>query len=151
MLGTSPKRIWDLCARGVQIGSQEVFVDCPGREKGQYLGDMAVTAMSHLYLTGDSRLYKKALYDFRGSTAICPGMMIVAPASLMQEIADFSLLYPLELLHYGGAADRETSADLYPRVYGVIYTFAPMVRGKTDLRNVKDKWNLVGLAEQSAG
>ena len=138
------KEIWDLCARGVQIGSQEVFVDCPGREKGQYLGDMAVTAMSHLYLTGDSRLYKKALYDFRGSTAICPGMMIVAPASLMQEIADFSLLYPLELLHYYEyTRDRETLADLYPTAKGVVEYFARYEREDRLLRNVKDKWNLV--------
>jgi len=59
-----------------------------------------VTSLSHFYLSGDSRPYRKALQDFADSTLICKGMMAVAPGSLMQEIADFSLLYPLQVLNY---------------------------------------------------
>ena len=46
-------RIWELCKAGVRYGSQGGFLDCPSREKGQYLGDALLTGHSHLLLTGD--------------------------------------------------------------------------------------------------
>lgn len=42
-------KIWDICENAVIISSQEGFLDCPTREKGQYLGDLTVTALSHTY------------------------------------------------------------------------------------------------------
>jgi alpha-L-rhamnosidase len=56
--------IWNICKNGVKYGAQEVYVDCPSREKGQYLGDATVATHAHLYLSGDLRLFKKALKDF---------------------------------------------------------------------------------------
>lgn len=38
------QQIWELCERSVRLGTQETYVDCPSREKGQYLGDLAITA-----------------------------------------------------------------------------------------------------------
>lgn len=93
-------QIWNLCKNAVRNCSQEAFLDCPHREKGQYLGDLTVTAHALYYLTGDTALFKKALTDFANSTRICEGMMAVAPGNFMQEIADFSLLYPYQLLLY---------------------------------------------------
>ncbi len=57
-------QIWDICSRSIQLGTQEVFVDCPSREKGQYLGDMTITAKCQMILTGDPSMYKKALFSF---------------------------------------------------------------------------------------
>ena len=92
--------IWTLCRNGVQMGSQGGFLDCPSREKGQYLGDAVITSRSHLWLTGDPTLTRKALFDFAHSQQIDPGMMAVAPGSFMQEIAEYSLQYPLLLDNY---------------------------------------------------
>ncbi len=91
---------WRICAQGVKMGSQEVFVDCPSREKGQYLGDAVITARSHLWLTGDPTLTRKAVMDFAHSRHIHPGIMAVAPGSFMQEIAEYSLQYPLFVLNF---------------------------------------------------
>lgn len=33
------KSVWDICKNSVKYGTQEVYVDCPTREKGQYSGD----------------------------------------------------------------------------------------------------------------
>jgi alpha-L-rhamnosidase len=140
--------IWDICANGVIMGSQEGFLDCPQREKGQYLGDMTVTALSHTYLTGDHKLYRKALMDFADSTFICKGMMAVAPGSFMQEIADFSLLYPLQLLHYYHlTGDADFVKDLLPIAEGVVDYFQRYERQDGLLENVTDKWNLVDWPE----
>jgi hypothetical protein len=38
--------IWALCANAVRLCCQEGYTDAPHREKGQYLGDMVVTAHS---------------------------------------------------------------------------------------------------------
>lgn len=67
--------IWTICKNAVKYGLQEVFVDCPSREKGQYLGDATITSLSHLYLLGDLRLFKKELQDFAASSYICPGLI----------------------------------------------------------------------------
>lgn len=140
--------IWSICAHGVRCGAQEVFVDCPSREKGQYLGDATVTSHSHLYLSGDLRLTKKMLQDFARSARICPGLMAVAPGGFMQEIADFSLQWPLQLLqYYRQSGDLEFLREMAPVAEGVIGYFKQFRRPDGLLENVKGKWNLVDWPE----
>ena len=103
-----------------------------------------MTAPAHVYITGDARLYKKALLDFADSTFICKGMMAVAPAGFMQEIADFSLLYPLQLLNYYHlTGDAETVLALLPAAEGMVRHFQQYRRADGLLESVTDKWNLV--------
>jgi len=136
--------IWAICKNGVKYGAQEGFLDCPGREKGQYLGDSTITALSHMYLTGDSRLFKKSLSDFALSANICPGLMAVAPGSFKQEIADFSLQWPLQLLnYYNFSGDIEFLNEMLPVAEGVLNYFKRYERGDGLIENVKGKWNLV--------
>ncbi|HEX3045833.1 MAG TPA: alpha-L-rhamnosidase C-terminal domain-containing protein, partial [Bacillota bacterium] len=136
--------IWEICKNGVKYGCQEGYLDCPSREKGQYLGDLTVTAPAQVYLTGDLRLYKKALIDFAHSTEICPGMMAVAPGSLMQEIADYSLQWPLLLFNfYRQSGDQEFLREMYPVAERLLTYFQKYRRPDGLLENVKDKWNLV--------
>jgi len=140
--------IWQICKNSIKYGSQEVFVDCPSREKGQYLGDATITAKTHAYISGDLRLYKKALTDFANSTFICPGMMAVAPGSLMQEIADYSLQWPLQLLNYYYlSGDLDFLKEMYPVVQGIEEYFKKFTRKDGLLENVKEKWNLVDWPE----
>ncbi len=137
-------KIWEICENATIISSQEGFLDCPTREKGQYLGDLTVTAVSHTYITGDYRLYKKALTDFANTSNICEGLMAVAPCSFMQEIADYSLLYPLQLLNYYNlTGDLELLKQLLPVAEGVISYFRNYERKDGLLENVTGKWNLV--------
>lgn len=116
--------IWDICRNGVKYGSQEHFVDCPTREKGQYLGDNSITAPAHALLTGDLRLYRKALEDFARSTTIFPGMMAVAPGHFMQEFADYSLQFPEQLWkYYTYSGDRDLLRRLAPCAIGIVDYF----------------------------
>lgn len=53
-LQTSPQtlqQVFDICRHAVEIGTQEGYLDCPSREKGQYLGDSVITARSQVWLT----------------------------------------------------------------------------------------------------
>lgn len=136
--------IWEMCKNGVRLGCQEVFTDCPSREKGQYLGDATVTALSQFYLTGDLRLYRKHLEDFALSARICPGLMAVAPCSYRQEIADFSLLWPYQLLnYYRHSADKRFLKKMLPTAEGILRYFERFERKDGLLQNVTEKWNLV--------
>ena len=136
--------IWRLCANTLKWGVQDGFLDCPSREKGQYLGDFTVSGLAYLYLTGDSGIYRKALFDFAETARISRGLLSVAPGSHMQEIADFSLQYPMQVLRYWQyTKDMETLARLYPTVQGVVDYFSRYERRDGLLYHVDDMWNLV--------
>lgn len=136
--------IWDICRNGVKYGSQEHYVDCPTREKGQYLGDNTIIAPAHVLLTGDLRLYRKALEDFARSTFMCPGMMAVAPGHFMQEFADYSLQWPAQLLqYYQYSGDRVFLQTMLPYAIGIVEHFRQYVRADGLLGTVSDKPHLV--------
>ena len=136
--------VWDICKNGVRCGSQEGYLDCPSREKGQYLGDLTVTAQSQLYLSGDLRLFRKSLLDFAETRRICPGLLAVAPGSEMQEIADFSLLWPFQLwIYYQHSGDVEFLREMLPVAEGILNWFRKHERKDGLLCDVIDKWNLV--------
>lgn len=137
-------QIWSICKNAVRNCAQESFVDCPQREKGQYLGDLTVTAHSFYCLTGDSALFRKALIDFAHSTVICEGMMAVAPGSFMQEIADFSLMYAYQLLlYYQCSKDETLLRRLLPVAEGIERYFDRFQNETGMIENVNTKWNLV--------
>ena len=140
-------QIFDICKRGVQMGSQGGFLDCPTREKGQYLGDAVITGRSHMWLTGDGSLTRKALYDFYLSCQIHPGMMAVAPGHFMQEIAEYSLQYPLLLEAYfqqtGDQVFVETMADhVFPGLFAYYGRFENS-DGLIEGLDKPEKWLLV--------
>ena len=141
-------QIWDICSRSIQLGTQEVFVDCPSREKGQYLGDMTITAKCQMILTGDPSMYKKALFSFADSASVDDGLLAVAPGSFMQEIADYSLIYPMQVYEYFQYTnDEDTIKKLYPIVKGIQKHFERFQRKDGLLENVTDKWNMVDWPE----
>ena len=89
-----------LCKNTVLLGAQETLVDCPTREKGQYLGDAYISGFAHYYLTKDFRLLRKALEDFASSIEYCGSFLSVAPCSYKQEIADYALLFSNAVFKY---------------------------------------------------
>lgn len=136
--------IWKMCALGVRNGCQSIMVDCPTREKGQYLGDALVTTAAQMVLLGDTRQTRKTILDFADSAAICPGIMAVAPGNFMQEIADFSLIYPAMIRqYYAFSGDQKLVVQLAPVLDGLLKYFAKYHNDMGLLHHVDEKWNLV--------
>ena len=136
--------IYKLCSDTVKYGVQECFVDCPTREKGQYLGDVTIAGIASAALTGDPAMMKKALENYTQSSFICKGLMTVAPASLMQEIADYSLQFPFQVLWlYRYTGDLAFLRQMYPYVMNVYEYFLAYRRENGLIENAKAKWNLV--------
>ncbi len=144
---TSLEQIFTLCKNTIQMGSQGGFVDCPTREKGQYLGDTVIAARSHLWLTGDPSLTKKALYEFYQSCKIHPGMMGVAPGHFMQEIAEFPLQYPLMLeYYYNHSGDRAFLEAMVDNVFPGLFAYYARYENETGLLvglNKPEKWLVI--------
>ncbi len=137
-------KILELCKNTIRFGTQEGFLDCPTREKGQYLGDASVTARAHVAVTGDTTLMKKAIMDFCYSAFICPGLMAVFGSSLMQEIADYSLQLPAQVCFvFSVDNDIEFVKKVEPYITGMLKHFSKNLNSDYLLENVKDKWNLV--------
>ncbi len=140
--------IFRICKNAVRCGSQEAYLDCPSREKGQYLGDAVVTARSQVWLTGKTDLLRKCAADFMASAQASPALLAVAPGALRQEIADFSLLFPaLPLTDYDFTGDRGFLRACYPAVEGIARCFAKYQRPDGLLENVSHGWNLVDWPE----
>ena len=105
--------IWRICKRGVQMGCQGVIVDCPTREKGQYTGDTYMTAVSQLLLTADPTLTRAALRNYHYSQRFDKGMLCVAPGGFRQELAEWSLLWPVMLdYYYQATGDRDFLVEM---------------------------------------
>lgn len=138
------RQIWELCANTLHYSTQEAFLDCPTREKGQYLGDFTVSGLAYLHLTGDTEMYRLTLYDFAQTAQICKGLMADAACSFMQEIADFSLMYPLQVWnYYQYSHDKQTVQTLMGTIDELLAHFAQYERPDGLLVGVTDKWNLV--------
>lgn len=140
--------IFQICRQAVKLGTQEGYLDCPTREKGQYLGDAVITSRAQVWLSGTVEMLRKCIQEFAWTGHVCPGLMAVAPCSLMQEIADFSLLWPqLLLTDYQFTGDREFLGQYHPAVKKLLEHFAQYEREDGLLEQVSDKWNLVDWPE----
>lgn len=140
--------IFSICKNAVKYGTQEAYLDCPTREKGQYLGDAVITSRSHVWLTGKTDMLRKCIDQFALTEKICPGLMAVAPGAFMQEIADFSLLWSqLLLTDHVFTGDREFLRKYYETAKGIVHYFTGYEDEKGLLDQVSEKWNLVDWPE----
>ena len=145
---TALKDVFELCKNTALYGTQEVFVDCPTREKGQYLGDAYISGFAHYYLTRDSRMLKKALYDFAGTVKFSGRFLSVAPCAYKQKIADYDLLYPDFLLkYYKLTGDTQTLRELAPICKHILKEYSAFANADGLLNSVTISWNLVDWPE----
>lgn len=142
------EQIFQICRQAVKLCTQWGYLDCSTREKGQYLGDAVITSRSQVWLSGTTEMLRKCIREFALTEKICPGLMAVAPGSLMQEIADFSLLWSqLLMTDYQFTGDRDFLKAYYPTAKNLLRHFAQYERGDGLLDQVSDKWNLVDWPE----
>lgn len=90
----------------------------------------------------------KCIDQFAQTRASARGFWAVAPGGLMQEIADYSLMYPqLLALYYRYTGNAAALLPYYKTALGMIRHFAQYERADGLLVRVADKWNLVDWPE----
>ncbi|MBQ9481195.1 MAG: hypothetical protein IJU84_03435, partial [Clostridia bacterium] len=59
-------RLYEKCVRTLLVCMRENFMDCPDRERGQWIGDVSVQAPQVIYILDENarKLLKKAIFDF---------------------------------------------------------------------------------------
>ena len=140
--------VWGLCKNTVKLGAQEALIDCPTREKGQYIGDAYISGFAHFYLTGKADLLKKALRDFADSAEPCGETLAVAPCAYRQKIADYSLLFaPMVLKYLRITKDGEFAKGLISVCDKINSYYAGYENENGLLADVDCSWNLVDWPE----
>ena len=140
--------VLNLCKNTVLLGAQEAFVDCPTREKGQYLGDVYISGFAHYYLTKDFRLLKKAICDFADSIRFSGRFLSVAPCSYKQEIADYSLLFSnMVYKYYTLTKDAPFLKKMLPICSYINDYFSEFEDESGLLINADEQWNLIDWPE----
>ncbi|MDR7209858.1 alpha-L-rhamnosidase C-terminal domain-containing protein [Flavobacterium piscis] len=94
------KDIWNVGWRTQRLCANETFFDCPYYEQLQYIGDARIQALVSTYVSGDSRLTKKAiaaLHDSRLPIGITQSRF---PSNQIQIIPTFSLVWVTMVYDY---------------------------------------------------
>lgn len=138
------QKIFELCKNTIKYGCQEVLVDCPTREKGQYIGDTLISGFAHLILTEDERLLKKAIENIAQSVDFSGEILAVSPCSYKQKIADYTLQIPLILWrYYEYTKDKNFLLKMLPLCDKVNEHFSKYADNDGLLNQVDGEWNLV--------
>ncbi len=143
------RSVFTLCKNTIHYGCQEVYVDCPTREKGQYIGDAAISGFSQFWLSGcDGRLLKKAIMNIAQSLTYDGEILAVTPCSLRQKIADYTLLFPLILFDYCRFTnDMDFLKEMLPVCEQINQYFSKFSRADGLLEHVCTQWNMVDWPE----
>ena len=137
-------KIWDMCVRSLKYGVQDGIFDCMEREKGQYLGDGALTSTAYAVLTGDTSIMERLIDEALRTSFINDGLMTCSPCSFMQEIADYTLMLPrLVLWHYALTGNRDFAKKSYHGIVKMLEFFRKNYEKEGGLLYDLDKWCLV--------
>ena len=107
------KRAWGLAQKTLEFSTEDTFCDSPWRERGTYLGDSYVQALSRLATGRDHRVVGRSLALFAQSQRPDGQMLCVAPSCLGEPHADFSLIFR-------ALAPRRLGPHRPPRLGGVV-------------------------------
>ena len=135
--------VLELCKNTVKYSTQDKFQDCPVREKGTYLGDLAVAGRAHAILTGDFTMLKHAIRGFLESEMISGSIMAVSRSSFMQQIADYSMVLPaLVNWVYRESGDSDFLKECEPYMTRMYEYFCRYERDDGLVERVHE-WNMV--------
>ena len=99
--------IWNVCWRTARLCAWDTYFDCPFYERLQYIGDTRIQALISLYVSGDSRLMKKALEMFDVSRLHHGLTTSRYPSRTVQVIPPFSLYWVNMIADYRRHVDDD--------------------------------------------
>ena len=87
------QQIWDVGWRTARLCAAETYFDCPYYEQLQYVGDTRIQALISLYVAGDDRLMRNAIFQFNNSRSADGITTSRYPSGLAQYIPPYSLFW----------------------------------------------------------
>ncbi|MDD6479535.1 MAG: hypothetical protein PUF48_07035 [Oscillospiraceae bacterium] len=107
--------LFEKCVRTLKVCMRENYMDCPDRERGQWIGDVSVQAPQVVYLLDKNGLLllKKAIYDFinlrKGDKLVgnVPGdNFLELPSQSLNAISELGMI----ATYYNATKDKEILA-----------------------------------------
>lgn len=144
-------QIYQIGLETLKINLQETLMDCPVRERAQYIGDARVEALVAAKVFGETEITKKALQEFTWSqneegylAANYPtGRVINIPTYVLQWI---NMLWE----YYQNSQDKETLKNLYPTLLRLTDYFTKHENQTGFLTSEKDWWIFIDHGEMVA-
>ncbi len=126
--------IWRTAWRTARLCAVDSYFDCPFYERLQYVGDTRIQALVSLYVSGDSRLMKKAIKMFGYSRQDEGITQSRYPSTLAQFIPPFSFFWVNMVADYDlHCADAEFVRENLDGIEGVVNYFAGRIDPRTGM------------------
>jgi hypothetical protein len=113
--------IWSVSWRTQRLCAGENYFDCPYYEQLQYVGDTRIQALISYYVSGDHRLFRKAVSDFYQSRMPFGLTQSRYPSRDIQIIPPYSLFWIAMLYDYWmHVGEPEWIAGMLPAVADIL-------------------------------
>ncbi len=147
-------KIWQVGRRTMQICMDQGFMDCPWRERGQYIGDGLAELPAALYAFGDTALMRRFL---RQAQFCQPADGMLEPAYPNDwtpwhgqrgpnRIPGYGALWVVMLeQYYRATGEKALIRELFPTMERLLAWFRPHI-GKDGLIESIPEWNFIDWA-----
>ncbi|UYQ94197.1 family 78 glycoside hydrolase catalytic domain [Chitinophaga horti] len=136
-------QIWDIGWRTSRLCAYETYMDCPYYEQLQYIGDTRIQALISMYVSGDDRLMKNAIRQFRDSRIADGLTQSRYPSNMRQIIPPFSLFWIAMINDYAQLGkDTSFTLSMIPSIERILGWHENHVR-KDQLLGKMPYWNFV--------
>jgi len=141
------KKIWNVGWHTARLCANETYYDCPYYEQLQYVGDTRIQSLISLYVSGDDRLVRNALLDYKESIIYEGLTQSRYPSASTQIIPPFSL-YWVDMVHdyWTLRDDPQFIKGFLPGIDQVLAWFGNRIDPKTGLLGKVEYWNFVDWA-----
>jgi hypothetical protein len=137
-------RIWEVGWRTARLCANETYYDCPYYEQLQYAGDTRIQTFISLYVSGDDRLMRKAIQQFKESRNAAGLTQSRYPHTRPQIIPPYSLFWAAMVHDYWMLRDDpEFVATMLPDIKAVLYWFEQHINPATGMLGPLPWWNFV--------
>lgn len=137
--------LWQKCRRTLYICMRDNYMDCPDRERGQWIGDVSSQVSQTFYSLGRSsdKLTTKCVSDFvrwkhgavlRGNV---PGRhALELPSQSLHAISDHGILIP----YYQNTGDLSPIREAYPSIIDYLKLWRTQANGMVNPRHGNWHW-----------
>lgn len=154
----SLKPVWDISLRTLRRCMHETYIDCPYYEQLQYAMDSRLEILYTYMVSGDDRLARKCMEDFRCSVHADGMINSCSPALREHVIPGFSIYYIMmvydHMMYFG---DRGLVKTHLPAIDSILYFFDARLddrklAGKTGGVNQRQNyWSFIDWTEEWQG
>lgn len=143
-------KLWEISRRTLELCMTDTYNDCPYYEQLQYTMDTYLQCVYTYQISGDDRLWRRAIRDFAMSMGADGLTQCRTPSAQKQYIPGFSLFYVLMVAkHYEFCRDFEVVDENLPHIMRIFSWYRKHLDEKCLLRK-SIYWHFIDWADDFA-